>query len=251
MGSKSQSAGTPDYSNIVPQLAANYDSNNTLQHDQYQQAQNNLSTPLNFANLPQVMSPADMTGRDQMSDAVYQQQEHYLDPQFQQAQSDLESKLANQGIMEGSDAYNREMNNFNLQKQAAYGDARDRAIQQGGQEQTRMDNLGLQIRNQAINERLAERNAPLQDLNTLNGINTATTKNLFDASNGLFNANLGNLNASNAANQGMWGGLFGLGSAALQNPNAVSGLYNWSSGLFGGGGSAGNAYDNVDWSGIV
>jgi hypothetical protein len=153
--------------------------------------------------------------------------------------------------MQGSEAYNREMNNFNLQKTAAYGDARDRAIQQGGQEQTRMDNLALQNRNQGINEILAQRNAPLQNLNTLNGINTTTTKNLFDASNGLFNANLGNLNASNAANQGFYSGLIGLGSAALQNPSVTNGISNWFSGLGSSSTSSDPSYlsDSGSWYG--
>lgn len=223
----------PDYSSLTGPMAQNYGSNMALQNGLYGQAASSLSQPLNFSSLPAMPTTADQTGRDQMTNAVYDQQTRYLDPQFQQGQSDLTSKLANQGVMEGSDAYNREMNNFNLQKTAAYGDARDRSIQQGGAEQTRQYNLGLQGRNQGINEMLAQRNSPLDSLQSLNGTNTSNTSSLFGATNNTYQANLGNQNANSASNTSFNNGLFSLGSAALNNPSAVSNGWNYISSLFG------------------
>lgn len=225
----------PDYSNITTPLLRNYGSNNALQQQQYGQAANSLSQPLDFSKTPGLMGlgSSDQAGRDQMTDSVYGQQTRFLDPQFQQGQSDLTSRLANQGIMQGSDAYNREMSNFDLQKTAAYGDARDRAIQQGGAEQSRMFGLSLQGRNQGINETLAERNAPLASLQALNGIGTAQSNGLFGAQNGTYNAQLGNANANAAQQSNFNNGLFGLGSAALQNPQAIKDGWNFVSNLWG------------------
>lgn len=89
-----------------------------------------------------VDSRFDQSG-DQVQEALYRQQTRMLDPQYQQQASDLESRLANQGIMPGSEAYNREMGNFTRQRDSAYADARDRAILAGGNEQSRLFNLGL------------------------------------------------------------------------------------------------------------
>lgn len=80
---------------------------------------------------------------DQVSDALYRRQTAMLDPQYQQQEADMVSRLANQGIMQGSEAYNREMDNFRRSRDSAYGDARDRAILASGQEQSRLYNLGL------------------------------------------------------------------------------------------------------------
>jgi hypothetical protein len=78
-----------------------------------------------------------------VSDAVFGQAASRLDPQFAQAQSDLEAKLVNQGIAVGSDAYNREMDNFGRSRTDAYNDAVYRAIQAGGAEQSRLFGLDL------------------------------------------------------------------------------------------------------------
>ena len=78
------------------------------------------------------------------TDALYQANKQYLDPQFAQAQSKLESQLANQGITRGSEAYNNAMLNFNNQKQQAYTDARNQAIGQGTAAAQGMFGMGLQ-----------------------------------------------------------------------------------------------------------
>lgn len=81
---------------------------------------------------------------DQVQDALYRKQTAMLDPQYQQQQNDMISRLANQGIMPGSEAYNRELNNFARERDFAYGNARDAAILAAGNEQSRLYQLGLQ-----------------------------------------------------------------------------------------------------------
>ncbi len=197
-------------------------------------------------------------------DSVYNQSTQYLDPQFKQAQSDMESKLANQGIMPGSDAYNREVSNFNLQKQKAYGDARNSAIQAGGAEQSRLFGLGLQShttgmndalagfntglqgRQQGVSEQTAIHNSPINDISALRGLPQVQMPtyqgqtgvsipgvDYLNAANMGYNANLGVTNANNAASNNNMNGLFGLGGALINSGSLNNG--GWLNGLFGGG----------------
>ena len=71
----------------------------------------------------------------QAQDAAYNQQKQYLDPQFSQAEESLRQNLADQGIEEGSPAFSRAMLDFNNQKQQAYGNAQDQAVQAGNAQQ--------------------------------------------------------------------------------------------------------------------
>ena len=67
----------------------------------------------------------------QVQDALYRSQTQYLDPQFEQSSSNLQNQLANQGITQGSAAYNRAMLNAGNQKQQAYSNAQQNAITGG------------------------------------------------------------------------------------------------------------------------
>jgi len=63
--------------------------------------------------------------------AAYAQATSRLDPQWQHQQQDLETKLANQGISQNSDAYTRAMQDFQNEKNDAYNQANYSAIQAG------------------------------------------------------------------------------------------------------------------------
>lgn len=71
----------------------------------------------------------------QAQTAAYGAQTQYLDPQFQQGESDLRQRLADQGISEGSPAFSRAMLDFNNQKQQAYQQAQDSAVAAGNQQE--------------------------------------------------------------------------------------------------------------------
>lgn len=93
------------------------------------------------------------------TNALYKANTQYLDPQFQQAQSDLENRLANQGITQGSEAYNRAMQNFGNQKQQAYESARNQAISGGIQAAQGMFGMNLQggqFANQALGQQFGQ-----------------------------------------------------------------------------------------------
>lgn len=69
-----------------------------------------------------------------------------LDPMFKDQGEDLRTRLANQGIRAGTEAYDREMSSFGETKNDAY------------------NQLLLQGRGQAVSELMAERNQPLNEI---------------------------------------------------------------------------------------
>lgn len=100
-----------------------------------------------------------------------------LDPQFARDEESTRSRLANQGITQGSEAYNREMESLNNAKT----DARMQADVQAGQEQSRLFDMEQQQytdsgqrRQQDIQEQAYLRSLPLNELNSLRTGNQAT-----------------------------------------------------------------------------
>lgn len=79
-----------------------------------------------------------------VANSVYGQATSRLDPQWQQSNSDLASRLANQGISNDSDAYRREMDNQSRAQNDAYTSAQNAAQQAGSDEQSRIFGLALQ-----------------------------------------------------------------------------------------------------------
>ena len=82
--------------------------------------------------------------RQKVEDATYDR----FDKRFAKDEESLRTRLANQGLTVGSDAWNAEFEAFNQAKN----DARNQAILAGSGEQSRMFGLGLQARQQANSE---------------------------------------------------------------------------------------------------
>ena len=137
--------------------------------------------------------PSDQA-RTRAEDTLYRSATRQLDPQFQQREDQTRTRLLNAGIREGSEAWNNEMAALERDRQAAYGDARDRAIMAGGAEasrslsddlsragfsnQTEAQRFGealtnAQLQNEGrtgeLNERLTERDVPLREFLSLYG----------------------------------------------------------------------------------
>lgn len=106
---------------------------------------------LDFGGAPG-MPQADAGVRDQVSQSIYNQMAHFLDPQFQQKEQALEGTLANQGITRGSEAYNKEQQNLDLAKESAYGDLANRAVTGGGDAMNQLYNMAMQGRQQGVGE---------------------------------------------------------------------------------------------------
>lgn len=158
-----------------------------------------------------------------------------LNPQLSQQEEALRTRLANQGITLGSDAYNREM--------TAQGQ--------------RANDLTMQAALQGINLDQANRSAALQEqaylqdrpLNLINALRTgnqvqapqfqqfaqqATTAgpDMLNAANAQYNAAVNATNAENAQSSGMMSGLLGLGLGIAGLP--VAGVGGAAGGSLGG-----------------
>ena len=170
------------------------------------------------------------------SDAIMRR----LQPQLQQQAASVETRLANQGIMPGSEAYNR----AKQQLAQAQNDALTSAQVQG------MD-VGLRANQQGFNQQLQQSNLPIQQLGAFNQATqpgyvtpynqaAVTGPDYTGAYTTAQAAQIAAQNAANARTANLQSGLFNLGSSALLGGGGISGLtnlgqqgYNWLSGLGG------------------
>lgn len=90
--------------------------------------------------------------RQRVEDSIYGRAAKRLDQQFGQREDSTRTQLLNQGLTEGSEGWNRAMQQLANDRTDAYGDARDRAIQAGGSEQSRMFSDALAGRQQGVGE---------------------------------------------------------------------------------------------------
>lgn len=165
----------------------------------------------------------------QVTDALYKQQTKYLDPQFQQQQSDLDNKLANQGITRGSEAWNREMLNAGNQKQQAYDNARNSAIGQGVSAAQGMFGMNLNNANlnnsafgQQFNQNANAQNYNNQALGQQFNQNLAANQFANQAQNQKYTQGIGNAGLNNAAYAQALQGNIGIQN---QYQNQLAGLY--------------------------
>jgi hypothetical protein len=136
------------------------------------------------------------------------------------AQDLASQQFRNQALGQASDLGINRMNAMNAA----------RAQQQALQSQF----AGFQnnLRQQAIQEEMARRGASLNEMNALlqgqnvqmptfgsfQGASLGQTPNLFGAAQSQYDAEVARVNAANAGRSGLFGGLFGLGAAALGGP---------------------------------
>lgn len=140
--------------------------------------QSAYSTPFSFGG-PQVTGQ--VAGQQDQGaaikaaqDAAYKTQTNYLDPQYANAQSDLDAKLAGQGLQVGDQAYSRGQQDLATQKNQAYAGAQNAAVTAGDQEQNTLYGQGLSSANlqnsasaQSLNQSLGLYNQPLNSYNAL------------------------------------------------------------------------------------
>ncbi len=132
------------------------------------------------------VDPTTEASRQKITDALYNRQTAMLDPQTKQQTSDLTARLAAQGITEGSEAYNRAVDNQARQQAQAYQGARDSAILAGGAEDSRIGQQNLNVagfQNATRGQQLGERT----DIAGFNNANRDTTFNQGLAAGGFNN----------------------------------------------------------------
>lgn len=117
------------------------------------------------------------------ADAVYSEQTRQLDPQFQAQEAQFRQRMVNQGIQEGTPAFDTAYANFERSRNDAYGSARNQALAQA---------LGAQ--NQFFGQNLQNSQMGLQ-------------ASMANASNGLQAAGLNQADRQFGANLQQQGGL--------------------------------------------
>jgi hypothetical protein len=115
----------------------------------------NIQENLDFSGAP-AMPVADEAARKAAVDASMREASRFLDPQFAQRQSDLDAMLANQGIVrnpgEPGSAWGKEQANLGRERLQAYSQAEDQAVSQGQQALKDMFGMGMQARQQGVEE---------------------------------------------------------------------------------------------------
>lgn len=180
------------------------------------------------SKLPQAPINAGMTAQQAMMSR--------LQPTLDRNDEALRTRLANQGLSLGSQAYNREMN---LQGQ----NANDLYLQSA------MQGIGLDsnARKDALNEAYAAQSRPLNLINSLrtgnqvqspqfsNYAQQATTQgpDMLNAANMKYGAQMDAVNAQNEATNGLIGGIAGIGMGMAGLPGAGGSMIKGAKGLFG------------------
>lgn len=141
-----------------------------------------------------------------------------LRPDIDRQRSQMDTQLANQGIMQGSEAWK----NAKDQQGREFSDRENQAALQG-------IGVDMQARNQGIANQTAIMNQPLNMINALrtgsqmtnqsyvNPAQQATTSgaDYLGAANSQYGQQMSGVNAANAANAGLWSGVMGMGSGYL------------------------------------
>lgn len=127
-----------------------------------------MGQPLDYSGL-QGLDTGD-AARQQAIDAAYGQASSRLDPRFGRAREGERTRLLNQGLAEGSEAFNRAMGELGMQENDAYNQAMYSAIGQGREAGQAIFNQNLARRQQGLAELLQQRNRPMQDLQFLQSL---------------------------------------------------------------------------------
>lgn len=182
--------------------------------------------PINFPELPG--SGSFSADRDAVTQALIARNKPLMD----QRRNELETQLYNRGITSTSnpeawkasiDDLTRQENDFSLS-----------ALQAGGSEQSRLFGLGQSARQQAIQEYMMQRNAPINEIGALLGtggvqqpqFSQAPQVDALGPYNTQYQGQLAGFNAQNQARNSGLGGLYGLGGS-------IAGALPWSSWLGG------------------
>lgn len=153
--------------------------------------------------------------------AAYGMQSQYLDSDYSQRQHDLENKLVQQGVLQGSDAWNRETQNLGKQRTFDYNNAFNNSFDKGQSAQGQLYNQGLASNQNAYGQAVGNGNFHNAAQQQGFGQSMANAQLNNAASGQTFNQNLANAGLNNSAS----GQTFG------QNL-ANAGLYNTANGQY-------------------
>ncbi len=185
------------------------------------QAATNQATPYSLGGVPQLASASNISDAE---NAGYKDVMKLIQPQMSQNDELLQSQLANQGVTQGSEAYDHAMQQRALTNNQAYANAALTGVQAG----QALQQEALSNNQQGVANYTQQYNAPINEYQALqNGVQVqnptfAPTQNnqvqpanyqsaVQNAYQGQLNAYNANVSSANSTN----GGLFGLGGNAL------------------------------------
>lgn len=142
--------------------------------------QDTISQPYNFNSAP-AMPTANEATRQSVADSLYNQSTSRLDPMYNQASSNLDSKLAAQGITQGTDAYNREIDNLMRDKNDAYSTASNTANMSGIDAMNSLFGMEMDARQQGVGEAQAIRDQASKEATTAAGLASSANTNAANA----------------------------------------------------------------------
>jgi len=170
-----------------------------------------LKNNITLGDLPKSMVNPGQTGQDALM-ARFQ-------PQIERSRAALENKLANQGIMPGSEAYKNAMEQQQQGENDLWMQAALNGINVGQNAQNQQMQLLTALQNQPVNMLNAVRSGSQVTNPTFGSVpQQATTAgpDLLGAANMQANYNQGVYNAKTAQNNSLLGGIGSLGAAAIQ-----------------------------------
>lgn len=137
-------------------------------------------------------------------DTVYQSYMNRLQPQLNQQNESFRQQMANQGIAQGTEAYDNAFRNLSQQQN-------DLMLQGAANAATAQNN----VYNTALNGQNTIGNSYINQLNALRNGLVLNNPNFTDQGSNALQGQINATNAQTAASNNMQNGLFGLGSAAL------------------------------------
>jgi hypothetical protein len=150
--------------------------------------------------------------RQNVEDSLYNRATSRLDPEFNTQEDQLRTRLANQGITEGSEAYTNSMRDFNFAKNDAYSNARNTAISGADASQRNYLANALMMRNQPLSE---QANLMSMSQGQMPQFQNYSPTDYMGAVNAQGNYNADMYNAKSAQQGNLMNGLFGLGQMGL------------------------------------
>lgn len=226
---------SPEQKAILDRTQANEKALVDLGGEQLGRIRESVSTPFSFSGLPSFGEADQRTAAMRAEEALMAR----MNPQFQRDEEALRTRLINQGIGQGSQAYQREMESFNQ----ARNDARTQAILSGQQFGNAELESALRRRNQGIQEYTTQRNAPLNEyIGLTSGVQvqnpqfssqsyggaqpvdyTGLVNNQYQSQLGQYNAKVANRNA----NIGALGSLLGTAGSFAGGSGSLFGYKMW------------------------
>jgi len=145
-----------------------------LTNEQINRLRELYATDFNYDHLG-AMPTADQETRQRVEDALYARMAGRLDPLYGQREADLTSRLAAQGITQGSQAYGDEFGILGRDRNDAYSNAINDSILMGGDEMQRQFAMEMAARQQGVGEANYMRELPTNEALAAMGLLSGTT----------------------------------------------------------------------------